>query len=283
MKKSDKFFGWYFKLQKDDLIVAFIVSMHRTKNSKYAMLQVVTDDGDYSFKFDEFNELKPMGLKIGASEFNCGGIKVDIDGENKISADVDFGKFTPIKGDIMRPFKILPRMECRHGIVSMKHKISGNVTINGKKMNFDDGVGYIECDSGRSFPSDYCWTHGMDGDISVMAAVARIPYLGLRFRGVICNVLYDGKQYRLATYNGAKAKVDGDTVRIKKGKYVLLVTATNRVNHALAAPDDGDMTRTIHESPSCPVRYLFTYKGETIFDRVCAAGFETDSVATEKK
>lgn len=276
MKKSDKFFGWYLKLQKDNLIIAFIVSMHRTKTSSYAMIQVVTDDGDYSFKFDKYQELSPFGLNVDDSIFDENGITTNLKGDVSISAKIKFDDFTKIKGDIMGPFKILPRMECRHGIVSMRHKISGEVTINDTTLNFDDGMGYIECDSGRSFPSSYYWTHGMDDDLSVMAAVAKISYLGLRFKGVICNILYKNKEYRLATYNLAKAKLDKDSITIKKGKYVLQITATDREDHPLAAPTNGEMTRTIHESPSWKTRYRFVHKKEVIFDKELIAGFESD-------
>lgn len=279
MKRSDKFEGWYFKLQKGDSVIAFIPSVHRTDKGIYAMLQIVTDHGDYTFRFDEFEFVKPFGLKLGSSEFSECGIMLDIDGDGfSATGEISFGEFTPAKGDIMGPFGFLPRMECRHGIISMRHALSGSLTINGVEYNFDGGTGYIEKDSGRSFPSDYCWTHGMNDDFSIMAAVAKIPYLGLRFRGCICNVLYKGKEYRLATYNGGKAQTNGDNIKIKKGRYLLEITALERLDHALAAPDMGDMTRTIHESPACKVRYRFTEKGNVIFDEVCTAGFETDKI-----
>ncbi len=279
MKKSDKFEGWYFKLQKDETIIAFIPSMHRTKDKVYAMLQIVTDNGDFSFRFDEFETIEPFGLKLGSSEFSACGIILDLkDGNFSASGKIDFGEFAEIKGDIMGPFRFLPRMECRHGIISMRHSVSGRIEINGRVYDLDGGTGYIEKDSGRSFPSDYCWTHGMTDDLSVMVAVAKIPYMGLRFRGCICNILYKDKEYRLATYNGGKGEVGGDRITVKKGRLVLEVTALERSDHALAAPVDGDMTRTVHESPACKVRYKFTDNGEIVFDEVCTAGFETDTV-----
>ena len=42
----------------------------------------------------------------------------------------------------------------------MKHNTSGEITLNGEKYNFDNGKGYIESDSGYSFPKNYSWVQG---------------------------------------------------------------------------------------------------------------------------
>jgi hypothetical protein len=81
-------------------------------------------------------------------------------------------------------------MECHHGIVSMKHDVQGKVAFNGEEMDFNDGVGYIETDSGVSFPEGYTWIHSNDfnENCSIMAAVAKIPFLKRHFWGCICVV-----------------------------------------------------------------------------------------------
>ncbi len=50
-----------------------------------------------------------------------------------------------------------PAMECYHGVVSMYHLLSGHLEINGDKVDFSGGKGYIEKDWGRSMPSDWIW------------------------------------------------------------------------------------------------------------------------------
>lgn len=100
----------------------------------------------------------------------------------------------------------------------MKHDISGYVEVNGKRYDFDAGVGYIEKDSGHSFPSGYVWTQGADKSASVIMAVARIPYLFMNFRGVICDVMTDKREYRLATYDFARVvKCTDRIVVVRKG------------------------------------------------------------------
>ena len=78
----------------------------------------------------------------------------------------------------MGPFKYFP-MECRHGIISMRHTLEGRLKLNGKEIDFTNGLGYIEKDSGRSFPSSYVWVQANDFDepCSIMASVADIPFL----------------------------------------------------------------------------------------------------------
>lgn len=66
--------------------------------------------------------------------------------------------FTPLRSDIMGPFRFLPGMECSHGVISMGHSLEGKLDLNGKRIDFSGGTGYVETDRGRSFPSAYLWT-----------------------------------------------------------------------------------------------------------------------------
>ena len=75
--------------------------------------------------------------------------------ELSLHGTVRCGPFTPLRSDIMGPFRFLPTMECAHGILSMAHPLEDSVTLNGKTLDFSGGVGYIETDRGRSFPDCY--------------------------------------------------------------------------------------------------------------------------------
>ena len=48
----------------------------------------------------------------------------------------------------------LPTMECFHGILSIDHKLKGALSIDDKKISFNNGRGYIEKDWGRNFPQN---------------------------------------------------------------------------------------------------------------------------------
>lgn len=102
-------------------------------------------------------------------------------------------------------FRLLPRMECNHEIISMYHGVQGSLILNGKTLTFDDGIGYIEKDWGHSFPKSYVWLQCnsfMKEKCSIIVSVAEIPYLGMNFKGCICAIHYKGIEYRLVTYLG---------------------------------------------------------------------------------
>ena len=89
-----------------------------------------------------------------------------------------------------------------------------------------------------------------------MLSVADIPMGCLHFTGVIGVVLLHGKEYRLATYLGAKAvKIKDSEVIVRQGRFCLTVKRLGLPGHPLQAPVGGAMTRTIHEHPSCKVLY----------------------------
>lgn len=276
------FEGWYFKLQKGDTVLAFIVSYHATADGRrYGMLQVVTDGEPLYFQFpigDFAAREDRLDIAMGDSRFDESGMTLDLElNGHHVRGRIDFGKFTLLKHDIMGFFANFPLMQCKHGVVSMRHEISGGVEIDGKSYDFGGGVGYVEKDRGNSFPSDYHWTQVVDDKLSVMLAVARIPYAGIAFSGCIGTVWYEGREYRMATYNGVHIRErTAEKLVIERGKKKLTVTALSTNARPLAAPDMGEMSRTIHESPAAKVRYEFTDGGRTLFDVTSeVAGFET--------
>lgn len=95
-----------------------------------------------------------------------------------------------------------------------------------------------------------------------MLAVADVPVAGFHFRGVIGVVLWKGREYRLATYLGAKAvQVRDGRLRIVQGNLELEARLLEEVRSPLNAPANGDMVRTIHENAACRAFYRFR-KGE---------------------
>ena len=109
-----------------------------------------------------------------------------------------------------------------------------------------------------------------------MLSVADVPIAGLDFRGVISVVLWKGRQYRLATYVGAKAVwTQGGKIRIVQGNMELEAWLPEEIKSPLKAPVNGEMKRMIHESAACRVRYRFRKAGRTFFS------FTTDQASVE--
>lgn len=278
-KKRNFFEGWYFKHQTKENTIAFIPGINIDgKGYKYAFIQVITNKFSYNFKYD-FSDFKvsknELRIKIGNNIFSKEGIYIDIKDENLIiKGEVKYRELTPIKYDIMGPFKYVPFMECNHGVLSMYHKLKGKFIINNEKINLDNGIGYIEKDFGTSFPKEYLWTQcnlfentTEDYKYSIMASVANIPFMGGNFRGCICIVYYKGKEYRLATYNGVRVlKYSNDSLVLKRGKYKLEIKVMSKKPQKLLAPLKGNMEKIIHENPSCRATFKFYINNELAFN-----------------
>ena len=267
MLAKNYFKGWYFKCSTEDKTIAFIPAFHKNHNKKSASLQIITDDSAFNLPFNSlaYSE-NPLSVKIGNCFFSEKGLRLDIQNKNlDIKGALRFYELSPIRYDIMGPFSYIPFMQCKHSLYSMKHRIRGQITINGKQLDFQNGTGYIEGDCGSSFPKEYIWTECSFENGALMLSVADIPMLGFNFKGIIGVVLINGKEYRIATYLGAKAVYIGDnTVIIKQGDYLLTAKLIKTNPLPLYAPLKGKMDRTIRESASSKAYYRFSYSGKTL-------------------
>lgn len=265
------FCGWYFKMQSKEKTLAVIAAYHRSKDAASSSVQIITDGGAWNvdYPFEAFKkEKKGFWVRVDKNVFSREGLSLDIDRDGiKAKGGVSFGEWTPLKYDIMGPFALVPFMECRHSVLSMRHSVNGSITLNGEEYLFKDSVGYIEGDRGRSFPSVYSWTQSLFDDGSLMLSTADIPFGAIRFTGVIGAADVSGREYRIATYLGAKAKriKDGELV-IKQGGTELSAKLIEKRAMDLNAPVRGEMVRTIRESASCRAAYRLVKKGETVVD-----------------
>lgn len=263
------FYGWYYRCQSDSQTLAIIPSVHKTKECNFCTIQLITDTQAFhtQFPYDDFQEDDDQ-IRIGNNRFGKSGISLDIHTpEFYIAGSVRFGTFTPIKYDIMGPFQFVPFMQCRHSVYSMRHRVDGEIRINGVPYGFHNAAGYVEGDRGHSFPKEYVWTRCNFPDGALMLSVADIPLSCFHFTGVIGIVLLHGKEYRLATYLGAKAvQIKDSEIIVRQGRLCLTVKRLGSPGHPLQAPVGGAMTRTIHEHPACKVYYRFTDDDVTLLE-----------------
>ena len=259
--KEKGFEGWYFKHQKGGDMVAFIPG----RAESGAFVQVISPGGSRQFDVPELS-VEGGVVRAGSCSFSRQGCRIDLPG---ISGEVAYGDLTPLQSDIMGPFRFFP-MECRHGVISMGHSLSGGLLIDGKRHDFSGGEGYLEKDSGTSFPSSYLWLqcNSFPEPCSLMVSVARIPFCGLHFRGCICALLYGGREYRLATYRGVRIRAFGpEHLRLTQGGLRLEVDIKpSHGGHLLRAPVKGRMCGTIRESSNAAVRVRFWEDGRQRFD-----------------
>ena len=276
------FCGWYLKCQSNEHTLAVIPAFHKSNNKKSCSIQIITDTKAWNvdFPFEYFSKQKGrFDISIKNNHFSSKGISLFINNPSlSVSGTLSFGEFTPIKYDIMGPFRYVPFMECRHSVVSMKHTVNGSININGKAYSFDNAAGYIEGDRGYSFPKRYIWTQCIFENGSLMLSVADIPFGLFSFTGIIGIIHVKENEYRFATYLGAKAvKIEKGEITIKQGDMMLSVNLLKQNSQPLLAPVSGAMNRTIHESASCRVAYSFQKKDRTIIEfEVPNASFEDE-------
>ncbi len=262
-----KFEGWYYKHQNPNDTLAFIPG--RSQNN--AFIQIISNTDTYYALYNRSEFSKKEYIKVGQSKFYKNKIIINIDKKDlKVNGEIKYYNLTKPKYDIMGFFKYLP-MECKHSITSLHHNLIGEININDKIYNFDNGIGYIEGDNGSSFPKNYIWIQSnyFKKKCCIMISVADIPFMGLEFRGIIASVWYQGAEYRLATYNGARIlEFNNEKVKISCGRYRLEAYVLNENNKVLYAPSNGNMKRKINESVHAKVRFRFYISGRLVFDIV---------------
>ena len=251
--RKNRFFGKYYKSIADDgFTIAFIVSTANEGD----MCQLVTPSKAYVLK-----DPKQVEVKEDMILFN---IEQD---DLKASGELIFTDLHPLNKKVMGPFSYFP-MQCVHEIYSMYHKVNGRMLLNGKEYRFTNSRGYIEGDSGTSFPSKYIWYNSLLDNQTITLAVATIPFLGfIHFTGLLCFIKTDDLELRMCTYNRGKiiSKSDKEIV-IKKGKYRLMINIHNDGGHNLKAPTKGNMIRYIKESINCHTSYKLTKDDEVILE-----------------
>ena len=295
-KSSSYFEGWYLKMidSTRSHAYAIIPGISLGDNGEnHAFIQVL--DGmakkSYYYKFD-VAEFQPgehdFSLTLGDNHFGNDGVilnlpilKGNIRFHNRVGWPGSF--FSP---GVMGPYSFVPMMECYHGVLSMNHDLSGtlNRTDREEEVSFDQGLGYMEKDWGKSFPSWWIWMQSNhfseNKKASLMVSIARIPFLGSHFNGFLGGWYFEGKLYRFTTYTGAKlkTKIVGDSIHITLSDkvYRLEIQAKHEPGAGeLKSPIKGEMTGKVNESLQGILQVSFFQGDKCLFqDRAEMAGLE---------
>lgn len=265
-KKKKYFEGWYFKVVDagEKRALAFIPGIAMDDSGhQQAFIQVL--DGKkktaayHRFNARDFNpKPRTFYLNIGTNSFSESHLTLDlpdIKGTLRFEGNIGWPKpfYSP---GIMGPYAFAPFLECYHGIVSMDHRISGEMLMNSEPVSFEQGRGYIEKDWGRSFPSAYCWlqtNHFSQPGISLKASVAKIPWIRNSFTGFIAGIWLGDRLIRFTTYNGTvlrKCRITEQVLELvmENKHYRLEIESARDLATALASPILGLMDGRIEES-----------------------------------
>lgn len=255
------FEGWYFRHQKGGDTVALIPG----RAESGAFIQMITPTASRQFAVPELR-LEDGVIYAGSCLFSRHGCKIDLPG---VWGEITYGAFTVLSSDIMGPFRFFP-MECRHGIISMAHTLEGSLTVDYVEHCFQGGRGYLEKDSGISFPSSYLWLQCSDFQepCSAVAAIATIPFFGRSFQGCICAIVCGGREYRLATYRGVRIRqADAERICLTQGKLRLEIDMRPSCSgHPLRAPVRGRMQGIIRESNDAYIHMRLWEGGGLVLD-----------------
>jgi tocopherol cyclase len=286
-KKPPYFEGWYYKLisadEKHKVAIIPGVILGQNAHAFVQVLEGVSGASAYhQFPFENFTSDYPQfGLKVGENRFNGSGLSVNIDRpEGQINGDIQLGSLNPWPVTLLSPgimgwYAWVPGMECYHGVLSFDHSLHGSLTLNGKKMDFTGGRGYIEKDWGQSFPSAWVWfqsNHFKNASACITASVAIIPWRKHTFRGFIVGFWLNGKLYRFATYTGAhidSLEIFDDHVDwVLRNRQLRLCLTSRRVQGGLLrGPTRLDMGKRVLETLNASVQVrLETLQGTTLFD-----------------
>ena len=277
-KKRKYFEGWYYKVidKTETKAFAFIPGIAMDEQGdQQAFIQVL--DGKQLtaayHKFDAKEFIPTTGkfeVRIGENYFSKEEIKLKLP---ELSGSLVFENQVPWPSSwyspgIMGPFSFVPFMECYHGILSMDHKIVGQLEINETPVDFTNGRGYMEKDWGRSFPSGYIWmqtNHFSKPGISLKASVAKIPWLMSSFVGFIAGVWLGDRLIEFTTYNFTKLRKSyADQHRVElvmeNRKHRLEILAHREAATSLASPIMGFMDGRIEESMTAKIDVMLTGK-----------------------
>ena len=296
--RSPYFEGWYHKLvSKTKRSIVIIPGMYRSGEVENEFSFIMIFDGNSGevhferFSYDHFvSKTNAYDTKIGKNHFSKNKINLNIkSGRFSIKGAVNFSGTTPWPVTLLEPgcmgwYSYLPIMECYHGILSMNHSLSGELSLNGENINFNSGLGYIEKDWGRNFPQSWIWVqanHFKKEKVSLSASIAKIPLLGTRFAGFIVGLLINDKLYRFTTYRSAKIvniKKNSDEIEwvLKQRDLTLSISIIiGKKSGMLYAPDQLDMVEKVEEHLDSSVKFKLQEHQQVIFED------ESDYAATE--
>jgi hypothetical protein len=277
-KKKRYFEGWYFRFtdSKGEKTYAVIPGVSIGKWDTHAFIQVLDDKHkEYYFHYElsdfAYNEDK-FEIMIGDNFFSKSRMKLNlISSELSLMGDLYFCNIleyprSVLSPGVMGPFLLDPCMECYHDIINIQHEIIGHLKIAGKKVDFTNGIGYIEKDWGRSMPSSWIWfqsNHFQPDNVSLSISVAKIPMHIGSFTGFIGMFRYKDRIFMFTTYNGSKIQNlyrSKNKIRItfKDCRFRLDIIINYAEGGSIKAPVEGLMSRSITECIDAVVKVRFS-------------------------
>jgi hypothetical protein len=278
--RSGYFEGWYVKLVSADRARRFAVIpgvFLGPDGQGEAFVQLLDGIAGRSwyhrYELADFEAASDRyEIRVGPNTFTPQGVHLELP-DGTLSGDAAFTSplrpwpVTRTSPGVMGWYAWTPKMECKHGVVSLDHGLAGTLEHLGEPVDLAGGRGYLEKDWGAAFPVGYVWMQtnhfGSEGTC-LTASTALIPWVTGTFRGHIVGLLHEGRLWRFTTYTGAQTQslsIDDEhvrwTLRSRRGA-VLDLVAERRGGALLHAPIRTEMHRRVEETLDARVHVRLT-------------------------
>jgi hypothetical protein len=298
-KATPPFFeGWYYKNvdsdQQQTVVLIPGISLTGSAVDRHCFIQILDSKSNktsyHRFPMETFKASRnPFYIRIDKNEFGTHHVNLAInDQERYLAGKLYYENLKPWPVHILSPgamgwYAWVPFMECYHGILSMDHKISGQLEIDGHTIDFNSGKGYIEKDWGKSFPKAYIWLQSnhfdSPGIISLSTSIAVIPWLKGSFCGFIVGFYYLDKLYPFTTWTGAKLDLSYEnnilSIRVYDKVALLEIRCQKSQSGILVGPTQAGMQKRVGESVNSSIEVRFIYKNNVRFSgKSLLAGLE---------
>ena len=214
-KRGPYFEGWQFRHQAPGGETLSLFPMLRIDRAggTTASVRVESREGTWNISCPGESFQASEGLFqvwVKGSLFNRKGLWLDLrTGGMTLCGELRYGPFTPLKYDLMGPLGALPVFPVRRGVISMGHRLEGVLLLNGRRIDFTGGTGFIETVRGTDRPSTSLWSQSIwreERSNSILVSVERVSTLAGPRVSCLCAVLYGGREYRLVSYRGASVE-----------------------------------------------------------------------------
>jgi hypothetical protein len=255
------FEGYYFKFinEKKELII-LIAGISISKNEKYSFIQLASNFDKnvafYKFPLSEFKSSKDSFLfSIGNNTFKRNEITLnleDISLQLQLKNSLNWNR-SALNPNIMGFLSFIPKVECKHDIITVEAEVTGSVEFQNRTILFDKSRGYIEKNWGYSFPKKYLWLHAnqfKNDQLSLQFAMAKPKWLIFRPQ-VYIGYLMNGRFIHFGSHrlSLANVKTEGEqtSIKINKFRHSIKIRVTNRTPINLISPKEGKLQNEISE------------------------------------
>lgn len=269
--RGEYFEGWYYRIvdRGERETMAIIPGVSLTRSSGHAFVQIL--DGtrstyDYhEYEMDNFSySSDEFSVEIGPNRFSLDRIELHVPGEERdVDGVLHFDGLHPWPARLWSPgamgaLGLVPGIPCYHHVLSLDHRVRGQLDFGGRNVDFGGGRGYTEKNWGTSFPSAWIWmqsNHFEAPGASFMLALARMDFHARPIQGLTCGLMLGKRVHMFCTWSGGRvasiAAGDG-TVRLclENRRHRLDVEATGSAPTEMKVPRLGGMTGTVLESLS---------------------------------